>query len=245
MLKPQVTASFKVFTFDGKKRKDITQDKKVSYRVDNELISVKKGKITAGKNEGESVITVEYQGEEIDIPVIISRITVRSLDISASQLILAEDDERELTLTALLSNKTSKDVTEQAEWTSSNPDVLEITKDGLAIARKPGTANITEKYGNKRVMSKVLVVTSKEPKQLRANRTSIQLKKEQTYVAVVTAYYDRVFKEVLTSEASWTSSDPAVATVEDGVITGVAEGKATISISFGGKKVVINVTVKS
>lgn len=44
---------------------------------------------------------------------------------------------------------------------------------------------------------------------------------------------------------TWTSSDEAVATVKDGVVTGVKAGEATITASAGGKTDTVTVTVKA
>lgn len=55
--------------------------------------------------------------------------------------------------------------------------------------------------------------------------------------------------EVLPADATnktvtWTSSDNTVATVKDGVVTGVKAGEATITASAGGKNATVKVTVK-
>ena len=56
--------------------------------------------------------------------------------------------------------------------------------------------------------------------------------------------------EVLPADATnktvtWTSSDNTVATVKDGVVTGVKAGEATIKASAGGKDATVKVTVKA
>ena len=47
----------------------------------------------------------------------------------------------------------------------------------------------------------------------------------------------------VTSEATYTVVDPSVATVENGVVTAVAEGTTTITISYGENEVTVHVTV--
>ena len=56
--------------------------------------------------------------------------------------------------------------------------------------------------------------------------------------------------EVLPADATnktvtWTSSDNTVATVKDGVVTGVKAGETTITASAGGKNATVKVTVKA
>lgn len=51
--------------------------------------------------------------------------------------------------------------------------------------------------------------------------------------------------EATDPSVTWKSSDEAIATVEDGVVTAVAEGKATITAAAGGKSAECEVTVKA
>jgi hypothetical protein len=47
----------------------------------------------------------------------------------------------------------------------------------------------------------------------------------------------------VTGEASWSSSDPAVAYVNGGIVSGLAEGGAEITASFGGMSATVQITV--
>lgn len=240
-LKPMATAQFKVYAIEGKKKKDITKNKNTSYSVNNKLIEVVPGKITVGKKVGESVITVSYLGETVTIPVTISRVTVQSLTASTKQTQIELDEEQQLTVTATFSNKTKKDVTDEAEWSSSNEEVVEVT-DGKIIARNSGTAVITAAYGGKKVKIQVKVV-EKALKQVKANRNSVRLKENKTAAITVTAIYDDGTKKEITSKADWQSQNSKIAIVENGVITALAAGRTKITASYGGKTVTINVTV--
>ncbi len=44
-------------------------------------------------------------------------------------------------------------------------------------------------------------------------------------------------------DVAWSSSDASVATVENGVVTGVAEGTAIITATYGGKTATCEVTI--
>ncbi len=244
LLKPKGTARLKVYAIDGKKRRDITNDKGTSYSTDNDLVTVKQGRITAGKEEGESEITVSYEGEELTIPVIISKVSVKSLTASLKQAVLELDDERQLKVTASLSDGSRKDVTDQADWVTSDPDAVEVTDEGEIIARQAGTAVITVKYGGKRADSRILVVEEKKPRILMVNRSSLKLEASQTVSVAVNASYEKGYQEEITRDAEWSSQDPSIATAENGSITAVAEGRTTVTVSYGGKKVTIYVTVR-
>ncbi|MGG4454503.1 Ig-like domain-containing protein [Brevibacillus porteri] len=243
-LKPQQSKYLKVYVLDGKKRKDITKDKETIYSIDNDLISLKKGRITAGKTEGDSVITVQYQGEELTIPVSVSGLTVRSIELSEPTLVLEPEQEQKLSLQAAFSDKSSKDVTEKATWTSSDPDVLEVLKNGEIRTLKSGKAYVTAKYDNKYTRVRVLVLDEKAPNKLKLNRSTLRLSPEENVTLQVHAEYERGYTELVSEEVEWVSENPEVATVDGGEVTAVSTGSTTLTGSYGGKEVTLSVTVK-
>ncbi|MCM3791221.1 S8 family peptidase [Domibacillus indicus] len=82
---------------------------------------------------------------------------------------------------------------------------------------------------------------------LTVSTTSVSALPGETKAVTLTASYTDGAKADRTKEAEWTSSNPAVATVEGGVITVRQFGKAVISSTDGGKtaKVSVDATVRS
>lgn len=242
-IKPRVTTILRLYKIEGKKRKDITRDKNVEYDTENGLVTVKPGRITAGKEEGEDIVTVRYMGEELEIPVTVSKKTIRSLTTSFKDLVLEIDEEKQLTLTAVFSDKNTEEVTEGATWSSSDEEVIEVTKEGKVTALAEGKAVITAKYGGKKVTNRVLVVEEKKVKDLRVSRSSLRLEADNTGEIVLYAVYENRYEEIVTKDAEWTVEDPEVATVENGVVTALESGKTTITVEYGGETITINITV--
>ncbi|WP_414853743.1 Ig-like domain-containing protein [Brevibacillus sp. IT-7CA2] len=243
-IKPRVTTTLRLYKVEGKKRKDITRDKNVEYDTENGLVNVKQGRITAGKEEGEDIVTVRYMGEELEIPVTVSKKTIRSLTTSFKDLVLEIDEEKQLTLTAVFSDKNTEEVTEKATWSSSDEEVIEVTKEGKVTALAEGKAVITAKYGGKKVTNRVLVVEEKKVKDLRVSRSSLRLKADNTGEIVLYAVYENRYEEIVTKDAEWTVEDPEIATIENGVVTALESGKTTITVEYGGETITINITVR-
>ncbi|EJL21040.1 Ig-like domain-containing protein [Brevibacillus sp. BC25] len=243
-IKPRVTTTLRLYKVEGKKRKDITRDKNVEYDTENGLVNVKQGRITAGKEEGEDIVTVRYMGEELEIPVTVSKKTIRSLTSSFKDLVLEIDEEKQLTLTAVFSDKNTEEVTEKATWSSSDEEVIEVTKEGKVTALAEGKAVITAKYGGKKVTNRVLVVEEKKVKDLRVSRSSLRLKADNTEEIVLYAVYENRYEEIVTKDAEWTVEDPEIATIENGVVTALESGKTTITVEYGGETITINITVR-
>lgn len=78
-----------------------------------------------------------------------------------------------------------------------------------------------------------------EKPELKIDKSEVTLYVKDGYTATVTA------SGIDTDKLTWESSDEAVATVENGVITPVGEGKAVISVSGEDQKKECQVTVKS
>ncbi|MFA4132777.1 MULTISPECIES: Ig-like domain-containing protein [unclassified Brevibacillus] len=244
-VRPYSSVRYKVYAVKDGKRTDITEDKEITYDSDNDLVEVKSGRIKAGKTEGESVITVRYRGKELEIPVTISNVYIRSLTANVQKVVLEVDEKRELEVTALLSNKQSDEVTKFVQWSSRNPQVADVTEDGVLLAKKPGTVVLTGKYANKEVRLNILVMEEKVPDWLESNRGSFYLEPEESKSVTVHAVYGKGFKEEVTSDAEWTSEDPEIATVDDnGNITAMAEGNAIVTTRYKGKNIQIKVVVR-
>ena len=61
---------------------------------------------------------------------------------------------------------------------------------------------------------------------------------------VTATFSDGSMQAVEAAEADWESSDPAVATVSEGVLTAVGGGNATLTASFGGQSAEIQISVR-
>ncbi|RNB89480.1 hypothetical protein EDM56_09785 [Brevibacillus fluminis] len=244
-VQPKKTATFRVYAVSGDERKDITRDENTSYQTDSELITVTPGRIKAGSKPGKAVITVRYAGQELEIPVTVSNAKLSKLEPSATTAVLEPDEEQQLSVRAVYEDKSSEDVTEDAEWTTDDTDVVEVTKDGQVKAVGTGKAVVKVTFGGKKAEIKVLVVKSKQPTKLEADHTSIRIKPGETYEPVITAYYEKGYSEVIDpKEITWNSRNERVVTVEDGQIKAVAAGKTTVSVSYKGKRLTLSVTVK-
>ena len=66
----------------------------------------------------------------------------------------------------------------------------------------------------------------------------------KTITVKLTANYVTGSPAIITDQAVWTTNKSSVATVENGKITAVGKGTATIKASFGGKSASIRIVVK-
>jgi len=126
------------------------------------------------------------------------------------------------------------------EWSSSDPSVVEIINDNIAVGRSEGTAVLTVTAEELTASFEVTVEASREALDI-TNFISM-LAVDQTFSFSVN--YISVDGENTTTEVSWESSNPEIATVSaSGIVTGIAEGTTDIKATAGNVSDMVSVTV--
>ena len=114
-------------------------------------------------------------------------------------------------------------------WSSSDDSVVEV-EDGLVSALKIGDAEIKATCGNKYAKC-VVKVKPIEAESITLNRTTASLKVGQSVTLTATVNPSDATDKTVT----WTSSNPSVATVENGIVKAIKVGSATITAKAGDK----------
>lgn len=200
------------------------------------VADVKKGLVTA-YSKGKSTITAEYGEQKITVSVEVDDID--RIEASVDSLSMKSGDKAEITLTVFLSDGSSRDVTDIAEWKASSYKVASVSK-GEVTAVGYGKTKITGKYGTKSVSIPLDVDTLKY---LQTDEVVLELKKGKSASVIATATYADGTEANVSKPALWKSSRITVATVKDGVIKATGKGKATITVDFAGEKTKVSVIV--
>jgi uncharacterized protein YjdB len=124
-------------------------------------------------------------------------------------------------------------------WTTSDPEIARITSAGRVTGVRPGSATITAVADEESATANIIVLTPIVGVEITpdsptiASGTTVQLK------ATVLGPGGRVIARVV----SWSTSDPAVATVSVGKVRGRRPGSARIEATAGSAKGATEVTV--
>ncbi|MBE6213145.1 MAG: hypothetical protein E7131_00490 [Rikenellaceae bacterium] len=218
-------------------------DKSVVWSSSKESVAtVSDEGLVSAVSEGSATITVKtVDGEKTatcKITVESVPAAVEGVAINKQEIELAPGQTEQLEAIISPENAENKDV----RWLSSNYDVANVGRTtGLVTAKANGEATITVKTvdGEKTATCVVKVITPIESISL--SSTSATLIPEATLTLVAT-----VLPETASNKNySWSSSNEAVAKVEDGVVTAVAVGEATISATTeaGGKAATCKIVV--
>ncbi|MFE4570460.1 Ig-like domain-containing protein [Paenibacillus chitinolyticus] len=223
-------------TYADDTKEDVADEAK--WTVDNEaIVSVTDGKVTARK-AGEANVTATYGGKTVTVKVSVD--IPNTIKASVKTVNFQVGSYEKVTLNAIYSDGKVEDVTEKADWTSSAADIAEVRK-GVITGVGTGAATVTAKYGTRTAVVQVSVGVLKTL--TTGSKTTISLKKTGTQVLDLTATYSDGTKEDVTKEAAWTSSNEKAATVDAGLVTGVASGESTITATFNNKTVTFKVQV--
>ena len=159
-----------------------------------------------------------------------STVPVKGVTLNKIVLKLYTGGSETLKATITPANATNKYVT----WTSSKPTVATVDANGKVTAKSIGMADITvtTKDGGYTATCRVGVVRRPagdvSVTGVTLNKTTLKLGKgaSETLTATIAP------TNATNKKVTWTSSDPAVATVDaSGKVTGVANGTATITVT--------------
>ena len=125
-------------------------------------------------------------------------------------------------------------------WTTSDAAVAIVVR-GVVTAVAPGTTIITAKAGDKEATCTVIVEKRYvEVMGLLLNQSTATVTEGEQLTLIATVTPEDADDKTVT----WETSDAAIATVEDGVVTGIIPGKVTITAKAGERKATCVVTVK-
>lgn len=215
----------KTFTLVPTISPSTASEKGVTYTSSDEKVAIvsSKGVITAVKG-GTATITVKSKENN---KTATCKVTVRepvtgvTLNKAESTLFVGE----KLTLKATIapSDAYNKKVT----WTTSDKAVASVDASGVVVATGSGKATITAKTEDGGFTAKCEITVNRKAEKVELNEKSIVINKGEAFTLVENVLpYDCYNKNV-----TWSSSDEAVAVVNNGTVSGISKGKAVITVT--------------
>ena len=203
--------------------------------ANTDIATVDENGVVSGHSLGKTKITAKLHNKKTATITVWVVIPVEEVRIPESAE-LARGKTLTLKPECLPENATEKKV----KWTSLSPKVASVTSGGVVKGLKAGTAVIRAKTDNG-VIAECTVTVYNPVTQVKLNRTSLTLSLYEQ--KTLTATYKP--KNAAHTLITWSSSNKKVATVdENGLVTGLAKGKCTITAkSENGKTAKCTVTV--
>lgn len=147
----------------------------------------------------------------------------------------------------------TKDVTQEADWSSSNSQILTVEKGKITLVGE-GKATVTAKYNGLTadfkaevgsLFSDLKLSYIADGQTLPADDIEMVVGDSEIALKADTTVSSDQSKSDVTDKVTWTSSDSSVATVDGGKLKIVSVGKTTITAQYLGMKAQANVYVRT
>ena len=182
--------------------------------------------------------TMTTETPDPEDPIVVTGITI-------DKTIATVEEGATVTLTATVTpgNATDKTVT----WSTSNEAIATVS-DGVVTGVKAGEVTITAKAGDKSATCTVTVTAKQSTEDpddpivvtgITLDKTTATVEEGAKVTLTATVTPDTATDKTVT----WSTSNEAIATVSDGVVTGVKAGEVTITAKAGDKSATCTVTV--
>ncbi|MEE1200961.1 MAG: Ig-like domain-containing protein [Christensenellales bacterium] len=134
---------------------------------------------------------------------------------------------------------------EPVKWFSDKPDIVSIGNDGVLHAEKIGDVTVTVQTRDG-LVGTTRITVQPSARDLQINPTDITIERGETHLLEAWLIGENGQRDdTLNHHINWSSSNPYVASVKEGVVTGHASGIAYITASADGIRAVCAVHVQT
>ncbi|MBD5254820.1 MAG: Ig domain-containing protein [Barnesiella sp.] len=202
---------------------ETASDKSVSwYSSNNQIATVTDGKVTAIA-EGTATITAYAGSVKAECVITVTPTSVTSITLSQTSVELTIGESTTITATISPENAEDKTIT----WSSSDTAVATVTN-GTITAVAVGTATITASCGDVTAECTV-TVNSIAVTSIQLSEKSVTLSEGGTMTLSATV----LPADATNKTVEWTSSNAAIAAVNNGTVTAYQAGTAEITAQIG------------
>ncbi len=201
-----------------------------------ELIAEPKGTYTiAAKYTGDANYAATLPAGETTGTLIVNPAGLVSIAVAPAGPSIALGLTESFTATGTYTDNSTQNLTSQVTWLSSNIAVATINASGLATTLSTGTTEITATLGSNVSPDDTLTVTPAALVSIDVTPSSPSISKGLTQQFTATGTYTNTSTQDLTSQVTWASATPTVASISaSGLATALTGGTTAITASMGG-----------
>ncbi len=222
--------------------------------TDPALVYIRQQGLAIGTGVGSTQITATFhnlQASTTNFTVLSGNL--QSIALTPANPMIPAGGTAQLTATGTYADGSTSDLSKQVTWTSSNPAVLSVDANGLATAHAsstPGTVTVTAQIGS---VTQSFTVTISPYSGSGGSITALAVQPASATIGAgssrqfsATATYADGSTQDVSGTTTWTSSTPAVATINSsGLATGVGTGSTVITATSNGVSANATLTVQS
>ena len=201
-----------------------TSNKNVTWKSSNTTVAtVSSSGLVTAKAPGTATITVttaDGSNKSATCALTVNQLAT-GVSLNKTSATLNTGQTLQLTATVTPSNTSNKNVT----WTSSNTTVATVSSSGLVTAKAAGTATITVTTADGSNKSATCAITVKQlVTGITLNKSALYMVEDDEFTLVATVTPSNAANKAVT----WSSTDPNIASVNNGVVTAYGVGECVI-----------------
>lgn len=190
------------------------------------------GKVSAIAN-GSATITAQVDDVKATCDVTVT-VPVESITLNKTELTLYKGESETLVATIVPTDATETNV----QWGTLSSHIATVDSNGKVTAMGGGKTTITAKAGGK--VASCIVTVTVPVESVTLNYSDISLNEGESITLKATI----IPKDATVQTIAWSSSDNSIATVDqNGTVTAITQGSATILAQVGDKQAACTVTV--
>jgi hypothetical protein len=197
--------------------------------------------------QGQAQVTVNYQGLSDTVSVTVTDAVLQSISVSPTNATIVEGTEIDYSATGNYSDGSATPIDGDVVWKSDDTSIATVTAAGLAKGVLEGSTNITASLDTV-VGSAAITVSPAEVISLSVSPPFAELLEDTTRDFTATAVFTNGNSQDVTTDAEWTVTDSAVATVSNaagssGRVTALTIGATDAQAAFGGETTQADIAV--
>jgi hypothetical protein len=168
-------------------------------------------------------------------------VTVVSITVTPSHASIQAPATQQFTATGAFSDASTQDITKSVSWTSSDVSKATIQNSGLATGIASGSVTIAAAFAGNTGTATLSISDAPTLTSIEISPLNPTIAANGTQQFFANSRYSDDSLQDVTQNATWTSSNASVATVQSagqqnpGLAMGVGAGTATITVAFNGK----------
>lgn len=231
--------------YDGRTPVTVTSSTTFSSS-DSSIVTVTSSRLMSGAKSGTAFITASYKSFTATCKVtVVPTLTKITFEPAVATIVNQNVKGEKVKITALYSDNTTVDVSENAAYKSNNSAIAFIEGGFITSGAKSGKAVITATYGAKTATCTVTVIPVLQKITVTPTATTISGPNIiGSSIKVVGTYSDAIARDV-TSGSVFTSNDVNIAYVANKkIVSGAKSGTTTINVVYNDKTASVIVTAK-
>ena len=196
-------------------------------------ISVESDGTITGNLASVAEITASYQGITSAVSLDTVDVSLATVSVSVSNNLVPLNTQANAKAVAYFDGQHSQDISTQVSWASSDASILTVDANGIITTHAVGSATITATF-NGYVSNEVkMTVTSSSLVSIGVSTNNNLINEGSSSAVTAIGYYSDGTQLDLTSQVSWSSSDPHVLDIDSlNRVVGHNEGSALLFATF-------------